>query len=234
MGTMPHKKIDDEIAENDLVWRVSNEPVPYPDAVAEMERIVADIRDGKSPETIWLLEHPPIYTAGTSAKAEDLLNPGKFPVYQTGRGGQYTYHGPGQRVIYLMLDLTRRGRDVRRFVCQIERWIIETLDHLGVKGHTREGRTGIWVTRPEKGPQAEDKIAAIGIRVRRWVTFHGVSVNIAPDLSHYDGIVACGISDQGVTSLAELGKKYSLADADNALAATFPNHFGLNSVSREH
>ncbi|HKJ62393.1 MAG TPA: lipoyl(octanoyl) transferase LipB [Hyphomicrobiales bacterium] len=230
----PEKKIYREIAYPDVVWRVSEEPVPYPDAVAEMERIVADIRDGKAPETVWLLEHPPIYTAGTSAKADDLLNPDRFPVYQTGRGGQYTYHGPSQRVIYLMLDLARRGRDVRRFVCQIEEWIIETLGQFGIEGHTREGRTGIWVARPEKGSRAEDKIAAIGIRVRRWVTFHGVSLNVAPDLSHYEGIVACGISDQGMTSLADLGKKYSVTDADRALAATFPNHFGPNCVRRNY
>jgi lipoyl(octanoyl) transferase len=227
---MPDKKMSSDDAGPGVFWRVSETPVPYPDAIAEMERLVADIRDGNEPETVWLLEHPPIYTAGTSAKPEDLLAPGRLPVYQTGRGGQYTYHGPGQRVVYLMLDLNRRGKDVRRFVCQIERWIIETLGKLGVEGHTRDGRTGIWVDRPEKGPGAEDKIAAIGIRVRRWVTFHGVSLNVSPDLTHYGGIVACGISDQGVTSLAHLEKKYSLADADRVLAATFPNHFGLNSV----
>jgi lipoyl(octanoyl) transferase len=213
-----------------VIWRVSQTPVPYPDAVAKMERLVADIREGDEPETVWLLEHPPIYTAGTSAKPGDLLAPGRFPVYQTGRGGQYTYHGPGQRIAYLMLDLNRRGKDVRRFVCQIERWIIEVLGRLGVEGHARDGRTGIWVDRPGKGPGAEDKIAAIGIRVRRWVTFHGVSLNVSPDLSHYDGIVACGISDQGVTSLADLEKKISMADADRVLAATFPNHFGPNSI----
>jgi lipoyl(octanoyl) transferase len=231
---MPDKKIHPESQNSDLLWRVSEKPVPYREAIAEMERIVAEIREGTAPETVWLLEHPPIYTAGTSAKPEDLLTPDRFPVYQTGRGGQYTYHGPGQRVVYLMLDLAKRGKDVRRFVCSIERWIIETLGQLGVEGHTREGRTGIWVPRPEKGRQAEDKIAAIGIRVRRWVTFHGVSLNVAPDLSHYKGIVACGISDQGVTSLADIGKKYSLADADRSLAATFPNHFGPNSISGEN
>lgn len=233
MGAMPEKKIGHFWGNSDVFWRVSEKPVHYPVAMVEMERIVAAIRDGTEPETVWLLEHPPIYTAGTSAKADDLLNPDRFPVYQAGRGGQYTYHGPGQRVAYLMLDLARRGKDVRHFVSQIERWIIETLRHLGVEGHTREGRTGIWVARPEKGPQAEDKIAAIGIRVRRWVTFHGVSLNVSPDLSHYDGIVACGINDQGVTSLADLEKKYSFNDADRALTATFPNHFGPKSVKRE-
>lgn len=231
MGAMPDKKIGHIFEGSDVLWRMSETPVPYLDAITEMERIAAAIRDGTEPETVWLLEHPPIYTAGTSAKADDLLNPDRFPVHQTGRGGQYTYHGPGQRVVYLMLDLARRGKDVRHFVCQIEHWIIDTLHHLGVEGHTREGRTGIWITRPEKGPEAEDKIAAIGIRVRRWVTFHGVSLNVAPDLTHYDSIVACGIRDQGVTSLADLGKKYSLNDADWPLSATFPNHFGLNSVS---
>ena len=218
----PHERTE-------LVWRTASEPVAYPDAVAEMERRVAEIREGHAPELVWLLEHPPIYTAGTSAKSQDLINAERFPVYPSGRGGQYTYHGPGQRVIYLMLDLARRGKDVRRFVNQIENWMIDALALLGVEGMTREGRTGIWVRRPEKGLDREDKIAAIGIRVRRWVTFHGVSLNIAPDLTHYDGIVACGISDQGVTSLADLGKKYSLSDADKALAATFPNHFGPNS-----
>jgi lipoyl(octanoyl) transferase len=226
------KKNTLDFADADVVWRVSEEPVPYLAAIAEMERIAADIREGKAPETVWLLEHPTIYTAGTSARPGDLLTPDRFPVFRTGRGGQYTYHGPGQRVVYLMLDLNRRGKDVRRFVCQIERWIIETLGHFGIEGHSREGRTGIWVARPDKGGAAEDKIAAIGIRVRRWVTFHGVSLNVAPNLSHYDGIVACGIRDQGVTSFADMGKKNTLAEADRVLAATFPNHFDLKSVKR--
>jgi lipoyl(octanoyl) transferase len=201
-------------------------PVPYPDAISAMERHVEAMRHGQAPEAVWLLEHPPIYTAGTSAKPHDLLEPKKLPVFQSGRGGQYTYHGPGQRIVYLMLDLGRREKDVRRFVRKIENWIIEALDMLGVEGHVREGRTGIWVARPEKGAQVEDKIAAIGIRIRHWISFHGVSINIAPDLSHYDGIVACGVRDQGVTSLTDLGQNRSMAEVDQALAATFSNHFG--------
>jgi lipoyl(octanoyl) transferase len=208
------------------VWTISPEPVAYPDAIAAMEAEVDAIRRDGAPERVWLLEHPPIYTAGTSAKPADLLQPDRFPVFETGRGGQYTYHGPGQRVVYLMLDLTKRGKDVRCFVRGIESWVIAALARLGVAGHVRDGRTGIWVARPEKGPMAEDKIAAIGIRIRRWVSFHGVAINVAPDLSHFDGINACGISDQGVTSLSELGRNPSLAHMDAALAATFPDHFG--------
>jgi lipoyl(octanoyl) transferase len=208
------------------IWTISPEPVAYPDAIAAMEAEVDAIRRDGAPERVWLLEHPPIYTAGTSAKPADLLQPDRFPVFETGRGGQYTYHGPGQRVVYLMLDLTRRGKDVRCFVRGIESWVIAALARLGVAGHVRDGRTGIWVARPEKGPMAEDKIAAIGIRIRRWVSFHGVAINVAPDLSHYDGINACGISDQGVTSLSELGRNPLLAHMDAALAATFADHFG--------
>jgi lipoyl(octanoyl) transferase len=217
------------------LWRRSPEPVSYPEAVAVMERHVDAIRHHGAPELIWLTEHPPVYTAGTSARAEDLLVQDRFPVFQTGRGGGYTYHGPGQRVVYMMLDLALRGRDVRCYVRLIERWVIEALAHLGVAGHLREGRTGIWIARPEKGEGAEDKIAAIGVRVRRWVAFHGVSINVAPSLSHFSGINACGITDQGVTSLSNLGKIFSLDEVDLALAATFPNHFGptaeLESIS---
>jgi lipoyl(octanoyl) transferase len=209
-----------------LSWQVSDAPVPYPRAVAAMEQRVEAIRHGEARELVWLLEHPPIYTAGTSAKPADLVAPSRFPVFQSGRGGQYTYHGPGQRVVYLMLDLEKRGKDLRSFVRRIEDWVIGSLARLGVSGHISEGRTGIWVARPDKHPLAEDKIAAIGIRVRRWVSFHGVSINVAPDLSHYDGIVACGIRDQGVTSLADLGQSHSMADLDAALAAEFPKHFG--------
>lgn len=209
-----------------VIWLTSPDLVSYPQAVAAMERHVEAIRRNGAPELVWLLEHPPIYTAGTSAKPDDLLKPCRFPVFQSGRGGQYTYHGPGQRVVYLMLDLARRGKDVRRFVGQIENWVIEALACFGVEGHVRQGRTGIWVARPEKGPAAEDKIAAIGIRIRHWVSFHGVSINVAPDLNHYDGIVACGIRDQGVTSLSDLGRNRTLAEMDQALAATLPNHFG--------
>jgi lipoyl(octanoyl) transferase len=212
-----------------VFWTRSPGPVAYLDAVAAMERRVDAIRTGEAPEAVWLLEHPPLYTAGTSAKPEDLLSPGRLPVFQTGRGGQFTYHGPGQRVVYLMLDLSRRGRDVRLFVRTIEAWIIEALAGLGIRANCREGRTGLWVRRPEKGPLAEDKIAAIGIRVRRWVSFHGVSINVDPDLGHYQGIVACGIRDQGVTSLADLGSSASMADMDAALATTFPRHFGPKS-----
>jgi lipoyl(octanoyl) transferase len=209
-----------------VVWLRSRQPVAYPDAVAIMERHVEAMRHEGADETVWLLEHPPLYTAGTSAKADDLLLPALLPVFQTGRGGQYTYHGPGQRVVYLMLDLARRGKDVRRLVRAIEGWVIDALAELGVAGVCRSGRTGIWVQRPEKGPLAEDKIAAIGIRVRRWVSFHGVSINVSPDLSHYRGIVPCGISDQGVTSLADLGRDPSMAALDAALAHAFPRHFG--------
>lgn len=201
-------------------------PVPYLDAVAAMERRADAIHRGEAGEMVWLLEHPPLYTAGTSAKPGDLLAPDRLPVFQTGRGGQFTYHGPGQRIVYLMLDLSRRDKDVRRFVRSIEAWVIDTLASLGVAAACREGRTGIWVPRPEKGPLAEDKIAAIGIRVRRWVSFHGVSINVDPDLDHYEGIVACGIRDQGVTSLADLGANASMPDLDAALAAAFPRHFG--------
>jgi lipoyl(octanoyl) transferase len=203
--------------------------VSYPEAVAAMERRVDAIHSDNASEAVWLLEHPPLYTAGTSAKPDDLLMPNRFPVIQSGRGGQFTYHGPGQRVAYLMLDLSRRGKDVRQFVRTIERWIMDALAEFGVAGICREGRTGIWVPRPEKGPLAEDKIAAIGIRIRRWVSFHGVSINVDPDLSHYDGIVACGVRDQGVTSLKDLGRKASMEDMDAALSATFPRHFGPKS-----
>lgn len=219
----------DEFHRNGPLWIVSQERVPYPEAVTAMERHVEAIRKDGAPEIVWLLEHPPLYTAGTSAKAEDLLIPDRLPVFWTGRGGQFTYHGPGQRVVYLMLDLSRRGKDVRRFVRTLEKWLIETLSRLGVNATCREGRTGIWVPRPEKGPAAEDKIAAIGIRVRHWISFHGVSVNVAPDLSHYDGIVACGIRDQGVTSLADLGLDVPMRGLDEALAQTFPRYFGATA-----
>lgn len=221
-----HENISPSDAFFQPVWTTSAEPVAYPDAMAAMEAEVEAIRREGAPERVWLLQHPPIYTAGTSAKPADLLQPDRFPVFETGRGGQYTYHGPGQRVVYLMLDLTKRGKDVRCFVRRIESWVIASLARLGVEGHVRDGRTGIWVARPEKGAKAEDKIAAIGIRIRRWVSFHGVAINVAPDLSHFDGINACGVSDQGVTSLSDLGINSSLADMDAALSATFPDHFG--------
>ena len=208
-----------------LEWRVADAPVPYPEALAFMEQRVADIREGRAPETVWLLEHPPLYTAGTSAQAEDLLDP-RFPVYDAGRGGQYTYHGPGQRVVYLMLDLKARGRDVRAYVTALEEWIIQSLAHLGVTGERRQGRVGIWV---QRGPFKEDKIAAIGVRLKRWVSYHGISLNVEPDLSHFGGITPCGVTDPGlgVTSLADLGYLVSMHDVDVALKVAFERSFGL-------
>ena len=206
-----------------IEWRVEDTPIAYPDAVAAMEDRVAAIRAGHAAEMVWLLEHPPLYTAGTSARPEDLLDDGRFPVYRTGRGGQFTYHGPGQRVGYVMLDLKRRGGDVRGFVHGLEEWLIRTLAHFNVTGARREGRVGIWV---ERGGGREDKIAAIGVRVRRWVTYHGVSLNVEPELEHFSGIVPCGIHEHGVTSLADLGLPVSMADADVALRAAFEEVFG--------
>ena len=190
-----------------------------------MEDRVAAVRDGTERELIWLLEHPPLYTAGTSARAEDLLAPNQFPVHRSGRGGQYTYHGPGQRIVYVMLDLRRRGADIRCFVHDLEEWVIQALARFSVTGERREGRVGIWV---DRGSGREDKIAAIGMRVRRWVSYHGISINVEPDLSHYAGIVPCGIGEQhlGVTSLVDLGYPVTMADLDAALMATFGEVFG--------
>ncbi|CAO3381983.1 lipoyl(octanoyl) transferase LipB [Azospirillum argentinense] len=209
-------------------WRISDTPVPYPDALAEMEARVEAIRAGTAPELVWLLEHPPLYTAGTSAREEDLLEPGRFPVYQAGRGGQFTYHGPGQRVAYVMLDLKTRGADIRAFVQDLEEWLIRTLAAFNIRGERREGRVGIWVDkRPYGGaPGQEDKIAAIGVRVRRWVSFHGVALNVEPDLSHFTGIVPCGISEHGVTSIVALGHLVTMEDVDAALMASFAEVFG--------
>jgi len=204
-----------------LEWRISDQPVPYETALADMETRAAAIADGRAAEEVWLLEHPPIYTAGTSARDSDLLAP-HFPVYRTGRGGQFTYHGPGQRIGYVMLDLRRRRQDVRAYVHDLEQWLIETLAQFNVKGERREGRVGIWVRRGSR----EDKIAALGVRIRRWVTFHGVALNVDPDLSHYDGIVPCGISQHGITSLADLGILVSMADVDVALKQSFTKIFG--------
>lgn len=217
--------------------RVSDAPVPYPDAVAFMEERIAAIRAGTAPECVWFLEHPPLYTAGTSSKAADLLAPGRFPVYATGRGGEYTYHGPGQRVAYVMLDLNRTtwsrngsgnrnggGPDVRRFVHNLEEWLIRTLGRLGVTGERREGRIGIWVERNGR----EDKVAALGIRVRHWITYHGIALNVAPELDHFSGIVPCGISGHGVTSLRALGLETTMAEADTALRASFTDVFGVS------
>jgi lipoyl(octanoyl) transferase len=213
-------------------WVVAEGLVAYPDAVAEMERLAAAIAEGHAAECIWLVEHPPLYTSGTSARAADLLDP-RFPVFDTGRGGQFTYHGPGQRVAYVMLDLERRAKDLRRFVAALEAWIIGALAHFSVTAERREDRVGVWVKRPDKPPgidgaMAEDKIAAIGIRVRRWVTFHGISLNVEPDLSHFSGIVPCGVADRhfGVTSLVDLGLPVTMADADAALKAAFVEVFG--------
>ena len=204
-------------------WRISDSPVEYPDALTFMETRAAAIRDGTASECVWLLEHPPLYTAGTSAQAADLLQPDRFPVYNAGRGGQYTYHGPGQRVAYVMLDLKARGADIRCFVSNLEEWLIRTLARFGVKGERREGRVGIWVSR---GGGREDKIAAIGVRVRRWVSFHGVALNVDPDLSHFGGIVPCGISQHGVTSLWDLGHTPTIDEVDMALRAEFDAVFG--------
>ncbi|MFN3277881.1 MAG: lipoyl(octanoyl) transferase LipB [Paracoccus hibiscisoli] len=211
-------------------WIISSGLTGHDQAVAVMEDRVAAILAGTAPEAVWLVEHPPIYTAGTSAKAQDLLQP-RFPVHATGRGGQYTYHGPGQRIVYVMLDLNRRGRDVRAFVGQLEGWVIDALASFGVSGQIREGRVGVWVPRPDKPPlpdgqMREDKIAAIGVKLRRWVSFHGISINVDPDLSHYNGIVPCGISGHGVTSLVDLGLPVGMADLDLALRDGFARQFG--------
>jgi lipoyl(octanoyl) transferase len=212
-------------------WRSSEGLTPYQEALAWMEARVAAIVAGEAEECVWLLEHPPLYTAGTSAQADDLVDPGRFPVFEAGRGGEYTYHGPGQRVAYVMLDLNRRGRDVRRFVAALEDWVIGALDDFQVRGERRPGRVGVWVQRPGKPPladgsPAEDKIAAIGVRLRRWVSFHGVSINVDPDLSHYAGIVPCGIAEHGVTSLVDLGLPVGMADIDLALRRRFAATLG--------
>jgi lipoyl(octanoyl) transferase len=203
-------------------WRIATDLVPYPDALAAMEERVAAIRAGSASELVWLLEHPPLYTAGTSARAQDLLAPRRFPVFEAGRGGQYTYHGPGQRVGYVMLDLQRRGPDLRRYVWRLEEWVIQALARFGVVGQRRPGRVGIWVAGPGG---REAKLAAIGVRVRRWVTYHGVAINLAPDLEHFAGIVPCGISDFGVTSLADLGLGTTMRELDAALIESFEEVF---------
>ncbi len=212
-------------------WIIADGLTPYPEAVATMEARAGLIADGFAAECVWLVEHPPLYTAGTSADEADLVSPGRFPVFQTGRGGQYTYHGPGQRVAYVMLDLKRREPDVRRFVAALEAWLISTLARFNIKGERREDRVGVWVSRPDKAPlldgsPAEDKIAAIGIRIRRWVTFHGISLNVEPDLAHFSGIVPCGVSQHGVTSLVDLGLPLTMAEVDSALRAAFEEVFG--------
>ena len=208
-------------------WLITDAQVPYPEAVGAMEARVADIAAGRAPELVWLLEHPPLYTSGTSGKAKDLLDP-RFPIFDTGRGGQLTYHGPGQRVAYVMLDLKRRRPDVRAYVASLEQWIIQTLAAFNVRGERREDRVGVWVARPDKGAGFEDKIAAIGVRLRRWVSFHGIAINVEPDLTHFDAIVPCGVADPryGVTSLVDLGHPVTTADVDVALRQAFADVFG--------
>jgi lipoyl(octanoyl) transferase len=208
-------------------WLISDAPVPYPEALAAMEARVAAIAAHEAPELVWLLEHPPLYTSGTSGKASDLLDP-RFPMFATGRGGQLTYHGPGQRVAYAMLDLKRRQPDVRAYVASLEEWIIRALRTFNVRGERREDRVGVWVSRPDKGKGFEDKIAAIGVRLKRWVSFHGISINVEPDLTHFDAIVPCGVADPryGVTSLVDLGHIVTMADVDIALRQAFFEVFG--------
>ena len=216
-------------SDNGVEWRVADGFTPYPQAVEFMENRVAQIRAGEARELVWLLEHEPLYTAGTSANPTDLLSADRFPVFKTSRGGQYTYHGPGQQVAYVMLDLEQRGKDIRAFVHALEEWIIETLLVFGLKGERRDGRVGVWIDRTEHGGvRREDKVAAIGVRVRKWVSFHGISLNVAPNLSHFGGITPCGIDEAGlgVTSLVDLGLSASMQDADTALRSTFEKVFG--------
>lgn len=210
----------------DVEWRIADTPVGYPDAVALMEARAAAIAAGEAKELVWLVEHPPLYTGGTSARAADLLDQ-RFPVFQTGRGGQFTYHGPGQRVAYAMLDLKRRKPDVRAYVAGLEQWIIRTLDAFNVRGFRREDRVGVWVARPDKGDGHEDKIAAIGVRLKRWVSLHGIAINLEPDLDHFSGIVPCGVADPryGVTSLVDLGLPVTMPDLDVALKRAFEEVF---------
>lgn len=213
-------------------WLVAPEPVPYEEAQQAMRARAAAIADGKACEAVWLVEHPPLYTAGTSARPDDLLSPDRFPVFETGRGGQYTYHGPGQRVVYLMLDLRLRGRDIRQFVKGLEAMVIATLARFNIRGEIRDGRVGVWVRTPGRGAEREAKIAAIGVRVSRWVSFHGLSLNISPDLDHYAGIVPCGISEHGVTSFEDLGQIVAIEEVDTALRAAFIDHFGAAGLPR--
>lgn len=220
----------------DIDWAVSDAPVPYAAALAAMEARARAIREDSARELVWFLEHPPLYTAGTSARIEDLRDPARFPVFDAGRGGQYTYHGPGQRVAYVMLDVAARGRDVRAFVAGLEAWIIRALAAFNIEGGVREGRVGVWVDRTEPGgPLREDKIAAIGVRLKRWVSFHGISLNVAPELEHFSGITPCGIADPryGVTSLTDLGRVVSMADADIALRDAFEEVFASRLVRVE-
>ena len=219
-------------------WRIEPGLTPYDEALTFMEQRADEIRQGTAGELVWLVEHPPIYTAGTSAQEEDLVEPNRFPVFKTGRGGEYTYHGPGQRVAYVMLDLKRRREDVRAFVAALEAWIIEALAAFNVKGERREDRVGVWVVRPDRPPlpdgsPAEDKIAAIGIRLRRWVSFHGIAINVEPELGHFSGIVPCGVTEHGVTSLVDLGLPVTMTDVDVALKAAFEKIFGPAEADAE-
>ncbi|WP_299481686.1 lipoyl(octanoyl) transferase LipB [uncultured Roseibium sp.] len=207
-------------------WRISDDLVDYETALLEMDERVKRIISGEASELVWLLEHPPLYTAGTSSSDSDLVAPDRFPVYRAGRGGQHTYHGPGQRVAYVMLDLKRRQQDVRAFVSALEAWLINTLWHYHIRGERREDRVGVWVRRPDRGHDIEDKIAAIGIRLRKWVSFHGVSFNVEPDLEHFSGIVPCGVTEHGVTSLVDLGIPVTMAENDSVLRAEFEKIFG--------
>lgn len=221
------------VAEQRIGWAVSPGLTAYEPAVAAMEARAAAIAADEADELVWLLEHPPLYTAGVSAKPEDLLDPDRFPVFRTGRGGQFTYHGPGQRVAYLMLDLRKRGRDVTRFVGDLERWLIGALGRFNIKGEVRPGRVGVWVERKGPGWTREDKIAAIGVRLRKWVSFHGVAFNVEPDLEHFAGITPCGISgpQYGVTSLVDLGLPVTMSDADAALRSAFEDVFGATTIT---
>jgi len=211
-------------APGSIEWKFTDGLTSYEESLRVMEQRVADIHDAAAPELVWFLQHPPLYTAGTSAKTDDLLLPDRFPTYDVGRGGEYTYHGPGQRVVYVMLDLSKRGRDLRKYVFQLEQWIINSLAELNVTAERRPGRIGVWVTRQQKN--REDKIAAIGVRVRKWVSFHGICINVEPDLEHYSGIVPCGIAQHGVTSLADLGLTHTMADLDAVLQHQWPKIFG--------
>jgi lipoyl(octanoyl) transferase len=212
-------------------WRISDDLVDYDTALSEMDDRVQRIIAGEARELVWLLEHPPLYTAGTSANDADLVSPDRFPVYSTGRGGQHTYHGPGQRVAYVMLDLRRRQQDVRAFVSALEAWLINSLWHYHIRGERREDRVGVWVKRPDQGQNVEDKIAAIGIRIRKWVTFHGVSFNVEPELEHFSGIVPCGVQEHGVTSLVDLGIPVTMAENDSVLRTEFEKIFGSVQAS---
>ncbi len=209
-----------------LEWRISDELVEYPDALAQMEERVKAIRAGEASELVWLLEHPPLYTAGTSADPSDLVDPDRFPVYDAGRGGQYTYHGPGQRVVYFLLDLKKRGKDVRKFIYGLEEVMIQSVAKFGITAERREGRVGVWV---ERGNNKEDKIGAIGVRIRQWVTYHGIALNVEPDLTHFEGIVPCGITEHGVTSLNDLGLPVTMDDVDVVIQQTFDEIFGIKT-----